>query len=204
MVWTLRISSVFIMSSSDWKTYTIVDDIVAFSLCFNQSVKRIDIRLKRQGKFTRYGVSLTPSEVDHCVKFITGVKNNPEFYHLSVEKAAGANFWLKKGTQVLTTSSFWKKVSPFIPAAKYLCGDLKEKDQLFDLFIVSKSTDKNDLLEKKWAISTNPKDCENILEILGLRDNSGIRPIDFEALNKFADEKPEVFTSMVNLFYVNR
>ena len=199
--------------SSEIKTWSIVDGTTTCRLMFTDKVKRIDIRYKHQNKFTKNGVSLTPSEFKYCLAYANQfdkLPNNVFFYNLKLSKQSGTTFMIQKGDKpsIITSLEFWKIIAPYAVAMIYLISNADLPiEQLLDLSLLSTIMPKKDLLDRKWpesVIDYNP--FKSFLHHLGLlkSDQPNIRKIDTESLNRFLIEDSILFDSLVKFLYINR
>lgn len=199
------------MNSSSWKNFTIVDAPMSLGLSFSDKVKRIDIRFKKEGKFTKYGVSLTPSEMEFCASFARNFQESPSkasFYSLVLEKSGENGFRIKKkDKEVLTNLLFWNQITPYIPAVKYLClKDGINVETILDLYLCCQYLSKEEVLAKKWYSNANIiKDNidGSFLVKLGFvqLNQYETRTIDTEEMDQFAEHLPETFASIVKMIF---
>ena len=179
-----------------WNNYTILIDVYAFSLCFSEKCKRLDIRSLIAGKPTVHGVSLTKTEFAftyNCIKYSTEGK----YFNVKVTKISDVGWTITKRGRTLTTYlPFWKKIEPYIPAALYLASKDISTDILYDIYLLG-SNPVNDLPAKEIK-SLEPK-CSSkcYLKKLGLVNPNTDHKINPDAVIKFADTEPEVLRSLL-------
>ena len=195
------------LASMSWNSATLHENGLTLNLCFTESIKRIDIRYKNAGKFTKYGVSLTPSELNHCVEYAENFRKPPlvsVYYNLTIAKDGKSTFRITKGRgNVITSLGFWEEIKALIPAAKYLCGSDIEIERLLELYTLCKTRSKEKDLSGCWScvvFQVEPETC--FLYKLGLVDKVqfvGKFIIDLKKLEEFKENNPVVFNSFVEV-----
>ena len=197
---------------NQFKTFTVVKGPVVCRLMFTDKVRRVDIRAMDQGKFTKQGVSLTPSQLQFCSGYADGYNDDSgeaAFFSLQISRESKNSFRIKKDEKpdVITSCAFWKTLKPLIPAMIHIiASDPLPIDQLLDLHFLSTKLTVQELKRRKWvhikAVDYKQKNC--FLNELGVivpemyKDHQ----IDFESLNRFLKEEPILFDSLCKFMYI--
>ena len=200
-----------IIKSKGIKTWSIIKGPTSCRLMFTEKVRRVDIRFLDKGKFTKNGVSLTPSELEFCLDFVSKFKESPSeatFYNLTIEKDGKSAIRLMKHDKpyVITDLSFWKILEPIIPAIAYIIRNVDfSVYELLDLFLLSTMMPQKELLKRKWPDNvTDYNPSKSFLHHLGLFDSEipKTRKIDTASLNRFLIDESNLFDSLVKFMYI--
>lgn len=200
--------------SSEIKSWVVVSepDLIC-RLMFTDNVKRLDVRALENFKYTKYGVSLSNSEINFCMAFAESfdkVQKSVCFYKLTAEKKSDKSFFVQKEDKpgCETPVEFWKSLKPFKEAIQWLISSSTLPIEiLMDLCFLTTQISKDEMINRKWKHITSEytPSRTSFLFYLGLvkPDEAQTRKIDIDSLDRFMYDDPILFDSLVQFLYIN-